>query len=442
MLIRFRVSNFLSVHEEVELSLIAGRVQKHPTHVVKGAATCNLGVLRAALIYGANASGKSNLIKAIHFAQRFIQTGSRVKQVIPRIPFKLCRDATAVPSKFEFEFKQGEICYIYGFKVDHQRVREEWLYEIKKTTEMPLFERTTTPEGKVKLEFGRVEFADKKEEETLEFVARGTRSNQLFLTESVDRNVPHFVDVYRWFDEVLTVIYPESHYVPFAYRIAEKDFAGQMAKILEQLGTGISGFELLEVNPAVEFPGELLEDFREHLGGESRTITVSGLADERYLIDLRNGEVTARKLMFKHKMGDCDQEILLDGGEESDGTRRLMDLLPGFADFANRERVLVIDELDRSLHPRLSYDLLKLFLAEPENTSQIIATTHEENLLDLELLRRDEIWFIEKDQTGASRLYSLEEFAPRYDKDIERGYLMGRFGAIPVFGRSSFVRRA
>ena len=142
--------------------------------------------------------------------------------------------------------------------------------------------------------------------------------------------------------------------------------------------------------------------------------------------------------MFRHQMADSKEEALFSMDEESDGTRRIMDLLPSLAGMSSSDKVYVIDEIDRSLHPLLSYQLIKLFLSTVSSQSQLISTTHEVNLLDQKLLRRDEIWFVEKDNTGASHVYSLEEYAPRKDKNIERGYLMGRYGAIPVFGDITF----
>ncbi|MDX9954064.1 MAG: ATP-binding protein [Anaerolineae bacterium] len=441
MLIRFHVSNFLSINEEVELSLIAGRVKKHPAHLVTEDTNCGVRTLRAAVIYGANASGKSNLIRAMRFAQRFVVYGTRIKQTIPRVPFKLCQESEIRPSRFEFEFRRGGNCYIYGFEVDHQRIHTEWLYQIKKTTEMLLFERTTTDEGKVSVQFGKVGFQDKEDQQFVAGVAKGTRSNQLFLTESMERNIPHFADVYQWFDETLVIIYPDSQYLPLASKIAEGDFAASIAQYLEQLGTGIYGFDLKVVNPEVEFPSDMMTEMREKLEVEENSIFVVGPRGERYIVELVGGQLQAKKLMFRHRMADCNEEVLFDIKEESDGTRRMLDLLPQFANLIGQDQVIVIDELDRSLHPRLSYELIRLFLADTESRAQLVVTTHEEHLLDLDLLRRDEIWFIEKDQSGASHLYSLEEFAPRYDKDIERGYMMGRFGAIPVFRRTSFARR-
>jgi len=438
MLIRFHVSNFLSFNEEIELSLIPGRVRQHPNHIVVMQTGCDLSLLRTALIYGANASGKSNLVKAMHFAQKFISEGTRIKAAIPRIPFKLCGDNVSRPSKFEFEFKHQERCYVYGFEVDNQRVHEEWLYEIKKTTEVMLFERETTSEGETSIDFGNVDLNSKKEADFLEFVAMGTRPNQLFLTESMERDVENFADVYQWFTEVLVIIYPRSRFLPLAVMAVDEDFGEKMASYMKEFGTGILGPALISVEAKDEFPEEMVQDLKKSLQSDTKFISVS--SGENYLVSQSNGDLDVKKLMFQHSMTDCEENVTFDITEESDGTRRLLDLLPALANLTNKDRVIVIDELDRSLHPQLSYKLLELFLKDSTSSSQVIATTHEENLLDLDLLRRDEIWFVEKDPLGASHVYSLEEFTPRSDKDIEKGYLVGRYGAIPVFGNLSFAR--
>ncbi|MFP4393761.1 MAG: AAA family ATPase [Anaerolineales bacterium] len=438
MLIRFHVSNFLSFNEEVELSLIPGRVRQHPNHIVEMQTSCGLSLLRTALIYGANASGKSNLVKAMHFAQKLISEGARIKAAIPRIPFKLCADNASRPSKFEFEFEHKERCYVYGFEADNRRIHEEWLYEIKKTTEVMLFERTTTSEGETSVDFGKVKFSNKKEMEFLEFVAMGTRPNQLFLTESMEQNVKHFADIYQWFTEILVIIYPRSRFVPLAVMAVDDDFGEKMASYMKEFGTGILGPALITVEPDDEFPEEMVQDLKNTLQSDTKFISVS--SGENYLVSRSNGDLDVKKLIFQHRMTDCEENVTFDITEESDGTRRLLDLLPALANLTNKDRVIVIDELDRSLHPQLSYKMLELFLEDSTSHSQVIATTHEENLLDLDLLRRDEIWFVEKDPRGASHLYSLEEFNPRSDKDVEKGYLVGRYGAIPVFGNFSFAQ--
>ncbi|MBS1249337.1 MAG: hypothetical protein MAG431_00914 [Chloroflexi bacterium] len=439
MLIRFHVSNYLSFDEEVELSMIPGKARQHSGHVVKSEGRHDIDILRSALIYGANASGKSNLVKAMAFAQELIVKGTHTKDVIPRTRFKLKGETTNIPSKFEFEFRAGERCYIYGFELDRKRIWEEWLYEIRKTTETMLFERVTNSSGETSIKFGKIKFKDKKEEDFFDFVAMGTRPNQLFLAESVERDVQHFQHIYQWFSEKFIIIFPYSKYLALPTIWAEQDLGETFVKYLEQLGTGICGFGLSEIDPMVEFPNELVDALFKSAKDDGKSgLLLGDPHGSRYLVEVGDEELKVNKLMLRHPMANSSEDILFDIAEESDGTRRLLDLLPGLANPERKDKVFVVDELDRSLHPKLSFELIRLFLENEVPESQLIATTHESHLLDLDLLRRDEIWFVEKDNKGASHVYSLEEYAPRYDKNIEKGYMVGRYGAIPIFGNMSF----
>ena len=150
------------------------------------------------------------------------------------------------------------------------------------------------------------------------------------------------------------------------------------------------------------------------------------------IIKDENNKIKTYCLTSKHKMIDSDSFAYFEINEESDGTQRLIDLIPAIIDLFKGNKVFVIDELDRSLHPKLSNSILNIFLNGTSNVkSQLIVTTHETSLLNLKNIRKDEIWFIEKNKNGEASLYSLEEFKPRFDKEIRKNYLLGRFGAIP-----------
>jgi AAA15 family ATPase/GTPase len=432
MLIRFVTENFLSFNQEVEFSMVPGKSRKHPDHIDRN----HIPVLRAAVIYGANASGKSNLIKAMDFARTLIVEGTKPRRLIPLSYFKLDKACADKPSKFEFEFKYRDQAYVYGFRLDAAQIHEEWLYEIKRTANKLLFERRTSEEGVTRVEFGTIQYARKKDEAFLEFVAEGTRPNQLFLTESIERDVRYFEDAYLWFAQVLVTIFPESKITPTGLN---SDITQAMLEILQLFDIGISGIELKSVriedlDIAEKDKSDLLLE-----AGSNRGVVLAESNDQLYLFSRDEAnEVNALKLVTKHKIRGGDEEAEFELIAESDGTRRLIDLIPPLLDLLLGERVVLIDELDRSLHPSLSYNLLRLFLSNKRrNLSQLVVTTHESSLLDLKLLRRDEIWFVEKDRDGASSVYSLEEFTPRYDKDVRKGYLLGRFGAIPVVGNES-----
>lgn len=437
MLIRFRVQNFLSFKEQVELSMIPGKTQQHATHIFAGGpGRHDTRILRGAAIYGANASGKSNLVKALSVVQTLVVEGVPVRRPIPVSPFKLDKPHTSQPSKFEVEFRHHERDFLYGFEVDAQRVHAEWLYELKKTTEVVLFERHAANGEGSSVEFGSsLHFENKREKEFLEFVAQGTPQKQLFLTESINRNVKHFTDVYEWFRDVLTILFPGTRSA-FNLDPAADDLA-PLVRYLEKFGTGVCGFDLLPASiTESEIPSEIIDEFTLGAKPEESVALVSQEGDRYQLRKGLDQEVAIARLVLKHKMSDCADEVALDIDEESDGTIRLLDLIPIL--LSKRPRVFVVDELDRSLHPMLCYQLIDLFLKQPDASSQIIVTTHESNLLTFDLLRRDEIWFVEKDAEGASKVYSLEEFTPRYDKDIQRGYLLGRFGGIPIIAKKSF----
>ena len=293
-----------------------------------------------------------------------------------------------------------------------------------------LFERSTASDGRTSVSFGRIKLDNGEDADFLSFVARGTRANQLFLTESLEKNIVLFQDIYHWFAEKLTIIFPESRYLGLGVGGRELQFGDSLLEYLIRFDTGINGIILETVEPEKELPREIIDEVLKRSQEGTAAVRIMG-PQERFFIEVSDdGEMTARKLMLKHKMRGSNNEIAFEMKEESDGTQRLLDLIPLLL-LAQHNRVFVIDELERSLHPNLSRKFIELFL-QAENHSQLIITTHESALLDLDLLRRDEVWFIEKDRSGASSVYSLEEYKPRYDKDIEKGYLLGRFGAIPV----------
>ncbi len=437
MLIRFRVQNFLSFKEEVEFSMVAGKVQQHPEQVLRSAGRPGVDLLRTALIYGANASGKSNLVKAIDFAREMVVEGVRAKAAIPRKPFKLDAVRSAEPSRFEFEIQQNGKLYAYGFALDSKRVHEEWLHEIRPASEKILFHRVTSVD-----EVNTITFdvkASKKERDLFDLVALGTPPNRLFLRESTERNIKHFSDVYEWFEKALVIIYPTSFHslAPIGSGSAGK-FSDSLVEYLQRFSTGICGYALQPVGePAGELPKELLAALEKNLedGHGSSVVRPDG---QRYFAKKEAEQLKIYKLLLRHRDETCGSDILFEMDEESDGTLRLLDLIPMLYPGEGRNSVVIIDELDRSLHPSLSYEFISTFL-QADNQKQLIVTTHEANLLDLDLVRRDEVWFVEKDSRGSSSVYSLEEFSPRYDKDVRKGYMLGRFGAIPFITQPNSV---
>lgn len=439
MLIRFIFENFLSFNEKTELSLIPGskgRLLKN--HIVDKKKWNDFDVLRTAIIYGANASGKSNLIKAMSAAKEMISKGTKQGESLPIKRFKLFQENSKKPSKFQFDFKMGGKVYSYGFVADTNRIHSEWLFEITKYKNSVLFERKLGQGNTSEITFGNDVAKDTKERQFLEFVSRGTRPNQLFLPESVQRNVGYFVPAHKWFSSMLTFIFPETEAKGIEFQIGNNEkITEAYNQLLKEFDTGISGLTTKKINLETDscaIPEQIIADLRKRMGRNERVV-ISSSKHERYLIyRAQKEELMALELICEHNMKDAIQKINFELHEESDGTRRIIDLLPALSDLLASDRVFIIDEIDRSLHPNLTRKFLDLFLnSTGKQFSQLIVTTHEASLLDLKLLRKDEIWFVENKQPEGSRLYSLEEFKPRFDKDIRRGYLLGRFGAIPCF---------
>jgi uncharacterized protein len=433
MLIRFRVCNFLSFKEEVELSMVAGKVQQHPEQVVRKTTNKGVDLLRASLIYGANASGKSNLVKAIDFARFMVLVGVRAKSSIPRKPYKLNELCSTEPSKFEFEIQFKEKIYVYGFELDSKRIQGEWLREIHPSSEKILFQRTTSKDDKNTVEFGLK--VSKRDLDLLNLIAQGTPPNRLFLQESIERNINYFADVFNWFHDVLLIIYPSSlHYLGQISSGSVGNFSNLLIEYLQHFNTGVCGYYLQPIEePTLEIPKENLEELEQKLDNNENASIIDPKG-QRYFVKKEADHLVVHKLLLHHRDITCERDVPFNMDEESDGTLRLLDLIPILNTSEDyRNGVVIIDELDRSLHPNLSYEFISLILKN-DTQKQIIVTTHEANLLDLDLVRRDEIWFVEKDSTGASKVYSLEEFSPRYDKDIRKGYMLGRFGAIPMLG--------
>lgn len=441
MLISFSVKNFLSFKEEVDLHMVASQERIHPHHVLRTPSRNHPNLLRMATVYGANASGKSNLVKAIRFVQDLVVDGVGPDARIPVQRFRLDSACLQEPARFKVEFRVNDTNYAYTLALNPERVLEEELSIVTNVAEALLFSRSTSTQGDVKVKFG-IFFSKlpNKDRQFLEFVALGTRPNQLFLHETIERNIDRFRPVYNWFRRTLQIIEPDARYTQLEMRLdADQNFKEFFSRVLKAAGTGISAIKTEEVS--LESVGglsdEQLRDAREQIS-DNQFIFVRGLGGRRFVLTKRDDEIRILKLTTvrggRYDLPEATFEIY----EESDGTQRLFDLIPMLYDLTigKNKRVYVVDEIGRSLHPHLTNMIVGMHL-DPVNAdkqSQLIITTHETNVLDLDMLRRDEIWFVEQREDGSTDLYSLSDFQPRYDKDIRRDYLVGRYGAIPFIG--------
>lgn len=446
MLIRFTVENFLSFKDREVFSLIPGRgtlKSHHKSKSIKGTSA-----LKTAVVYGANASGKSNLIKAIEFGKELILKGNKAEQPIKYSSFKLDKKLLNQNSRIEYEIQHKNKNYAYGFVFNSKEIIEEWLYEISKKSEKEIFTRDINRSKEFNLDTILSKNKKIEEKQFLEFTAKGTQKNQLFLSEIRTRkvkenvsNIDDLINVIDWFQNALTVIYPNSKNVGKKFELLEDtDLNKVFTEMLGYFDTGIDGIVFKEVDiEKIDIPSEILKDIENDLLGDKSEKTnafISNIQDDKYYVIsiLKDRTLRAQLLKTKHKINGGGYE-LFDLRDESDGTRRIMDLIPLIIDFFKGDNVFVIDEMERSLHPNLIYDLFDFFLSKCKNVnSQFIVASHESTLLTQKLLRKDEIWFVVKDKMGASRLHSLEDYSIRFDKEVRRDYLLGRYKGVPKFG--------
>lgn len=457
MLIRFSVENFMSFKDRQTFSMIAGKGGRNKSyHVIKKEKKNDVNLVKAAVIFGANASGKSNFIKAVDFGQKLVLTGTKPENKIDFQNFRLHSDSLNSPSRIEYEIKHKGKSYAYGFVFTSKIIIEEWLYSINRKGESIIFERSNT--SRFNLDTLNKLNSNEGERQFISFIAKGTPDNQLFLNEIRNRktkdnvsNIEDILNVIDWFQNALTIVYPQSRNEGIEFELENNhELSTIFEEVLKYFDTGIDGISLRHVDfEKMDLPLKLKENIKSTLLNEKSEKTnaiVSNIEKNiRYIISKESKDkISVRKLMLKHNIQGVGNEDYFDINEESDGTQRIMDLIPMFIDLFKGGNVYLIDEMERSLHPNLIYDIISLFLESSLNSkSQLILASHETSILTQNLLRKDEIWFTVKDEFGASSIYSLEEFDIRFDKQLRKDYLLGRFNAIPRFGNRkslSFIK--
>ena len=417
--------------DETEISFVAGKSSSHKEQVSRAEKRDDISVLKAGIIYGANASGKSNIIKAISVLQEIALSGVSKKYIEP---FKLTKPNNR-PSKVELEFKVGGKFFAYGVAFTIKGIVEEWFYEINSRTDKEIYTRKITTDGN-EFTFGAIH-GDAETLQLLKFLSQSTPITDSFLSEYVKRNgkgLPFINDVYHWIKENLKIIFPESRYSGISIRVEQdKDFAIATKSLLGYFNTGIVDIRRIKINKEdVDLPKDLLNELLSDTEPNKNFLIASPSASTIYFFETdADGITTIYKQSAIHKYSD--EEVAFEMSEESDGSIRLLDFIPMLIDLRLNESVYLVDEIDRSMHPMLSKELLEYYFdhLSDDRDSQLIFSTHESNLLDLNLIRADEVWFVEKSKEGASHLTSLAEYKPR--EDIRKGYLQGRYGAIPFF---------
>ena len=426
MIISFSIENWMSFRDPASFSMVASKERQHRERVPR-VAKYQTSILPISAIYGGNASGKSNFFKALYFMQNLIVKGTRPDSKIPIEPYCLDSDSLKKPSRFRIELLIDEIIYEFSFAVTQEEVIEEKLVKITRSSEKTLYDRREN-----KIEFDPT----LKDQDFLKFAFKGTRNNQLFLTNSVNQNIDHFRAIYNWFKDTLVLIAPDSRFGELGRFIREDtSLYTSMNEILSRLDTGISRLEEEEIPPE-NIPESLINEIMEDLEKKDTDEIMIGQVN----ISIKNGKLVAKKIVSIHS-GSGGKEVKFEGNQESDGSQRVIHLLPAFlmASYPGSKKVFVIDEIDRSLHSIMTRRLIEGYLAScsSKSRSQLLMTTHDLLSMNQDIFRRDEMWVTERDREGCSELIALSDYQEiRYDKDIRKSYLQGRLGGIPniLFG--------
>jgi predicted ATPase len=406
MLVEFRVRNYACFRDEQKLSLVASADRTLPQNLITPTAG-KLKLLRSAVIYGANASGKTRLLDAMSFMRSFIErSANRGPQArIPVVPFLLDSTSYASPSEFEVTFLADSVRYQYGFVVTREHIQREYLYATPHGRTVTYFQRTWSAES------GRDEYvygASLRGENAR--VAEMTRPDVLFLSTAAGWNHAILSVPFRWFSHDLNFMRVAD--LPLRHSRQQQvrsELHDEIAALMRLADLGIRDFRAREHSTEVD----------------------SGTPGERENIKW----VEYRMLHGIHE----EDYVALPLSAESHGTQQLFDLAPYLLDALKDGQVLLVDELDAGLHPTLVRALVELFHNPTLNchNAQLVFNTHDTTLLDQSLFRRDQIYFTEKAQDGASHLYSLADYSPRKDEALAKGYLQGRYGAIPFLGDPS-----
>ena len=396
MIIQFSVANFLSFKEQATLSLVASALKESQFLVndvlfdVNGA---NISLLKSAVIYGANASGKSNLIKALDFFKWYVINSSKGVQSSEKIQvesFRLNQETEKEPSFFEAIFTDAEVQYRYGFEIDSARVCREWLYQKinkRKSKEVELFFRTDDDFSiHPKFSIGK-ELVSKKM----------VRENALLLSVAAQFNEAVSVDIMKWLADT-TIVANSSDKKIWDLAAMQMD-----DPIMRQRIVAFAKFADL------------------------------GISDIRKIDDT----IVSSHIQYDEMGNEVNNVIFPFLKNESEGTIKYFSLAYPIIDALDNGKRLIIDEFDSKMHPLLTSKIISLFNSAETNrkNAQLIFTTHDTNLLNVGLFRRDQVWFTQKDTYGATELYSLVEYKVRNTAPYEKEYLMGKYGAVPMVGQ-------
>lgn len=442
MLINFKFNNVYSFNDMQEFSMVAGTTKNHAERLID---CVDYKALQFASIFGANASGKSNFVKVFELMQNLLLSG--LSQKYYGNYYKFQDKESMKPTYLETILRINDKDYSYGFECDlyHNVFISEWLIELNKGEDTPIFENDFLTHV---CKFNNLSI---RTIELLDLYYQDIKSNNSilllsFLNQNKERLYDYqdaniFKEVYCFFSKSLNIVGPTTLITSGDYYKINEQLE-MLSKYLNFFDTGITKIkkikkkfeEVIDIIPINNINilkrNALKKLIIDDKISSYSTLFIFGI--NFWLMSVsRTEEIIFEKICFEHK---TNNEYILELKEESDGTIRILNLA-GILLTTEKNQVFVIDEFDNCLHPQLTNKFIKIFLQKAENennNNQLIITSHESSLLNFELLRRDEIWFINKKESK-SEIYSLEEFNVRFDKRIDKAYLEGRFGGIPIF---------
>lgn len=419
MLIEFSVGNYRSFKDKVTLSMVAANIVAKDKKLDENnvvAVDNDLDLLKSAAIYGANASGKSNLAKALSFMKWFMINSSKETQSTEKIgveQFRLSTETEAEPSFFEIVFLLNGQKYRYGFEANRERVISEWLYYVPKTRETKLFFRDRDT----------INFSKKLNADGIQ---QKTRHNALFISVSAQFNVDIAEKILDWLTRKINIISGLDDKSLLNYTIkclTENQNRNEIIQLIKKLDLGINDIKVKDTEVNMEIlTKELPDDIKKVLNKSVINKTTS---------------INTVHQKFDSQGNYVSTELFNLDAQESEGTQKIFAIAGTLVDTIADGKVLVVDEFDARLHPLISHAIVELFNSNETNpnNAQLIFMTHDTNLLSNKLFRRDQIWFTEKNRYGATDLYSLVEYKVRNDASFESDYIKGRYGAIPFIGK-------
>ena len=451
MLVKINVENFKSFDKAAELTMISSnKIRSNASHKIKIKST---QILKYGVVYGANASGKTNLIEFFRFFKECVQTGMPMDAV--QMFCKNRKENKFRESRFEVQLAVGKRFYAYGFSavLSRRKIMEEWLYELYQNgTERCLFER----EGKKRPILGDAVVLDDAENNKFEIYAGDFEGNEtaLFLKEmnkgkkyDADSKLWFFREVYDQIENHILIISPNTPLIDLEYYYDDESLRC-IDQLITTFDTGIRQVRIEEISLdelAHSLPETVFDKMMQHIksrmeGRDNQLFRLTMRSSESFFnVEVQgHNEPKITTIRLKHNRSFYD----LGFEEESDGTRRLFDLIDMLLN-CREDVVYIVDELERSLHPKLTAHFLELFMKmHKDHRMQLLFTTHESSIMDQSIFRRDEIWFIERGVDNESTIYSLDRFKERYDKVLSKAYLEGRYGAVPVFSSFEFEPKA